>query len=203
LSVREPIANDSAPEWLAAEMPPGYETRLAEIQRLNDELRLMGRFGRLLWCIGDDLTKAARDGFVELGFEAELAAGPASASLTVSVDAHRRLLVHVARAAETIPKKSPELAHVFQLLHEIAGDTDRVVLLANPSPTTPPAGRPEAVTAEALDFLQRLAVNVVTGPTLFALWTMSLQDRSRVHAYVERLHGQDGGMFQAPTAGAR
>jgi hypothetical protein len=31
---------------------------------------------------------------------------------------------------------------------------------------------------------------------LFALWTLSLQDRDRSRAAVERLHAQDGGTFE-------
>ena len=35
------------PNWLPAEMPPGYNTRMLEIQRLSEELRMMGQFGQL------------------------------------------------------------------------------------------------------------------------------------------------------------
>jgi hypothetical protein len=197
-----PPAIDSAPEWLNAEMPPGYQTRAAEIQRLTEELWQMGRFGRLLWRVGDELTEVVRETFTALGFEAE-ATNSVSASLVVKLDRDRRLLLHVSASERVLQKRDPELAHVFKMVQEFAEDNDRVILAANANPSVRPADRKEPLAPEALDLLQRMGANVLTGPALFALWTLSLKDVNRAHTWVERLHEQDGGMFQMPAAGAR
>jgi hypothetical protein len=67
----------------------------------------------------------------------------------------------------------------------------------------PPSERAETVGPEALNLLQRLGANVVTGPTVFALWMLSLDDRDRARKLVERLHEQDGGVFELPAIGTR
>jgi hypothetical protein len=102
----------------------------------------------------------------------------------------------VSASGESIEKKGPDLAHVFQMLHEVAGDNDRIVLVANCDPTTRPADRRDPIEPDALKLLRRLGANVLLAPTLFALWTLSLQDRDRARAWVERLHTQDGGAFE-------
>ncbi len=180
-------------------MPPGYQTRAAEIQRLSNELWKLGRFGRLLWRVGDELTEAVRETFAALGFETELT-GSRWASVTVKVDVDRRLLLYVSASKSVIQKRAPELAHVFRMLHELAEDTDRVVLVTNTHPSARPADRPGSITPEALNLLNRLGTNVLTGPTLFALWTLLLQDGNRAHTSVERLYKQDGGMFSLSTS---
>ena len=188
-------ALELGPDWLAAEMPPGYNTRMLEIQRLSEELRTMGQFGRLLWTTGDELADAVREAFVALKFDiASTPASPAS-SVTVNLDGRRRLLLHVSRA-EAIEKKSPDLAHVFQMLHEVANDDDRIVLVANTDPATRPADRRDPVDADAMKLLRRLGANLLLAPTLFAVWTLSLQDRDRARTSIERLHAQDGGLFE-------
>ena len=189
-------ALEFGPEWLAAEMPPGYNTRLMEIQRLSAELRGMGQFGRLLWTVGDELADAVRETFVALKFDASPTPGLPASSLTVNVDARRRLLVHVSAAEGLIEKKSPDIAHVFQMLHEVAGDDDRIVLVANCEPSARPADRRDPIDPDAMKLLRRLGANVLLAPTLFALWTLSLQERDRARAMVERLHAQDGGTFE-------
>jgi hypothetical protein len=189
-------ALEFGPEWLAAEMPPGYNTRLLEIQRLSDELRAMGQFGRLLWTVGDELADAVREAFVALKFDARPTPGLPASSLIINVDGRRRLLIHVSAAEGLIEKKSPDIARVFQMLHEVAGDDDRIVLMANTDPATRPADRRDPIDPEAMKLLRRLGANVLLAPTLFALWTQSLQDRDRARASVERLHAQDGGTFE-------
>jgi hypothetical protein len=193
--MRTSLPDDSAPDWLVAEMPPGYQTRAAEIQRLEDELWQMGRFGRLLWRLGDELAEAVRDTFNAFGFEVELPRASAPALVTVKMDVHRRLLLHVSATDGIIQKRGPELLQVFRVLHEIAEDGDRVVLVTNATPSARPADRPPPMTPEALTLLHRLGTNILTGPTLFAIWTLWLQDHTRAHNWVERLHEQDGGMF--------
>jgi hypothetical protein len=197
-----PLVTESIPDWVIAEMPPGYQNRVIEIQRLSEEIRSMDRFGCLLWRVGDELTEAVRDAFVALGFEAERTQGSTVASVTVKLDAHRRLLLHLSATNDIIQKKSTELAHVFQLLHEVAEDVDRVVLVTNSHPRARPEDRPESIEPEALNLLRRLGANVLPGPTLFSLWTLSLQDRDRARAYVGRWHEQDGGTLQLPTVAA-
>ena len=194
--------NGQPPDWLAGEMPPGYQTRLLEIQRLSEDLKAMERFGGLLWRVGEGLTDAVRDTFIALGFEAERTPGSAAA-VTVKLWDRRRLLLHVATTNKPVQKKSPELTEVFLMLNEIAEETDRVVLVTNSTPEARPSERTTVVGPEALDLLQRLAVNVMTGPSVFALWLLSLDEKDRARKIVERLHDQDGGLFQMPATLAR
>jgi hypothetical protein len=190
-------ALEFGPEWLAAEMPPGYNTRLLEIQRLSEELRAMGHFGRLLWTVGDELAGAVSETFTALKFEVVSTPDMPASSVTVNIDSRRRLLLHVSpEEGPSITKKGSDLANVFQMLHEIAADTDRIVLVANCDPARRPSDRQDPVDPDALKLLRRLGANVVLAPTLFALWTLSLQDRDRARAAVERLHEQDGGTFE-------
>jgi hypothetical protein len=189
---------EGTPDWLGSEMPPGYQTRLIEIQRLSADLAEMERFGRLLWRAGHDLAQATGDAFVALGFATEETADSGN-SLIVRLGDRRRLLLHVSASSEPIQKKSPELTHMFQLLNETAEASDRVVLVTNSSPQARPAERPVPVGPEALDLLQRLGANVLTGHGIFALWRLSLDDKERARRVVERLHEQDGGLFQVPA----
>lgn len=190
----------SAPDWLAAELPPGYQNRLAEIQRLTEELRAIESFGRLLWHVGSSLTGAAHDAFAALGFESELTAGPIA---LVTLGRGRRLFVQGSTARDVIHRRSPDLADAFRIVHELAGEHDRVVLVANTRPEIRPADRPDPLEPDALTLLRRLGVNLLPGPTLFALWMLSLENRERARALVERLHGQDGGIFLLPAAAVR
>jgi hypothetical protein len=182
-------------------MPPGYNTRLAEIQRLSEDLRAMGRFGRLLWTVGDELADVVREVFVALKFDAEPTPGQGPSSVTVHLDVRRRLLLYVSAAHTTVQKKDPELAGVFQMVHELAEETDRVVLIANCEPSIRPADRQETIEPEAEKLLRRLGANVTTAPALFALWMLSLSDRDRARTWIDRLHAQDGGMFELPSVG--
>jgi len=54
------------------------------------------------------------------------------------------------------------------------------------------------VDAEAVSLLKRLGANYVAGPTLFTLWSLSLQDRQRAREVFDRIHAQDGGVFVMP-----
>ena len=91
------------------------------------------------------------------------------------------------------------MAQAFQILHQTAGDDDRVVLVANPHRHLAPADRPEPLAPDALTLVTRMGVNVVTTATLFSLWNLSMQDQSRGRTLVERLHSQDGGVFKPST----
>ena len=189
------------PAWVAAEMPPGYQNRLAEIRRLSEELQDMDRYGRLLWAIGPTLRESVRDVFTALKLDVELMEGSADSAIAVKLDIKRRLLLHVSATEGAVDKKSPEIAHVFRMLHEVAGDSDRVVLVVNGDRMNQPTERPEPVTAEALKLLQRMGANCVTAPTLFKLWGLAVQDPERARKFVGRLHEQDGGIFALPTVG--
>jgi hypothetical protein len=189
----------SGPDWVRAEMPPGYQNRLEEIERLSADLETMGRFGRLLWLTGPPLSEVVLDVFAALKFNAALLPGPFSSAVAVKLDGRRRLLLQVSASEETIQKKSPELAHVFQLLHELAEDGDRVVLVTNSDPAIRPADRAPSITPDALTFLGRMGAVHVAAPTLFALWKLSLQEPDRARAQAERLHAQDGSTFQIPS----
>jgi hypothetical protein len=186
-----------APGWLSTEMPPGYHNRVAEIQRLTEELRSLERFGHLLWRVGDDLAIAVRATFAAFGFEAALTPDAAARSVMVELG-DGRLLLHVSATEDVIQKKDAELAHVFQKVHELAADTDRVVLVTNNDLRARPMDRTESVGPEALNLLRRLGVNVLAAPTLFALWRLSVQDRERARSHIERLYTQDGGAFVLP-----
>jgi hypothetical protein len=186
------------PEWVVAEMPPGYQTRLAEIQRLWADLGEMDQIGRLLWQIGDPLAQAVRAVFLALKYEVDSAAG-AAPSLAVKLDDWRRLLIHVAESDGTIQRKSDEIAQLFDVLHRSAGDHDRVVLVTNGDRGRPPKERSEAITPDALGFVERMGVNVLRTTDLFKLWRLSHEDGNRARAYVDRLHTQDGGAFQIPS----
>ena len=188
----------TAPEWLVAEMPAGYQTRFAEIQRLSAEMNAMDRMARLLWETGDALHEAVRETFAGIKLEVDALAAVPSV-VAVKLNSKQRLLVHVVATDSVIEKKSPEIASIFRVVHEIAGSDDRVVLVANSDRLTPPKTRPPAVSAEAVDLLTRLGVNLLPSTTLFALWTQSQQEAQRARVYLERLHAQDGGVAPPNT----
>jgi hypothetical protein len=186
------------PEWVIAEMPPGYQNRMAEIKRLSEELQDMDRFARLLWAIGPALRESVRDVFSTLKLEVTPIENMESA-LGVKVDLKRRLLVYVSGTEATIDKKSGELAAIFRLLQEVAGEHDRVVLVANGDRLNQPADRSDPIGSEALRLLQRMGVNGVIAPTLFKLWGVAMQDQERARKHLVRLHEQDGGIFGLPA----
>lgn len=190
------------PEWVIAEMPAGYQTRLSEIQRLTADLQEMGRFARLLWEVGPRLGEATRDAFTALRFDAQVQDTSLS-GVIVRLDGRRRLLLIPSATSEAIQKKAPELTQVFQTLQEVAEESDRVVLVTNVSPERPPADRPAAMTPDALAFLVRMGASHVTGSTLFNLWKLSLHEMERARAQVERLHAHDGGTFELPASVVR
>jgi hypothetical protein len=192
-------ATESAPEWLAGDMPAGYRNRLAEIERLAAELRAMDQFGRLLWDIGDPLQQAVSEVFHSLRLEPESFLTSETSQVIVRLDGHRRLLLHISDAESTIQKVSPALEHVFHLVHKSAGDNDRVVLVANVDRLRRPAERSESLAPEALALLKRLGANFLPASHLFALWTVGLQDGQRARIYLDRLHAQDGGPVAAPA----
>lgn len=195
-----PLTIDLGPDWMSAEMPAGYGTRLAEIQRLTAELHTMTRFGRLLYAVGPQLAAAVRDMFGALGFETDASGASPGAGLAVSVDSWSRLLIHVASDDQPIQRKSPEIAHVFRLLHEDAEGHDHVVFVSNSEPGVRPADRQNAITPEAQEFLARLGASHVTASTLFAIWKLSLEERERAREQVQRLHKHAGGSFELPQS---
>src|SRR5690242_18117760 len=132
---------ESGPDWLAAEMPPGYNTRLLEIQRLTEDLEAMARFGRLLWASGDDLAEAAAEAFSALKFDVQVTPVNDKSPIAVHVDSRRRLLVRTIACDSPIQKKDVVLTEVFDTVREFATDADRVVLIVNCDPTVRPANR--------------------------------------------------------------
>jgi hypothetical protein len=187
----------AGPEWIVAQMPPGYQTRYAEIQRLSAELSGMDRMGRLLWESGPALRETVREAFTSMKFEVDDTAAP---SLAMKIDGKRRLLVYVAESGETLEKRSPELAGVFKVVHEVAGSDDRVVFAVNPNGLLPPASRPDPMTTDASTLLTRMGVNIMPTAALFSAWTLSLTDAPRARGWVERLHEQDGTIVRPPSA---
>jgi hypothetical protein len=195
MDITSRAVGSTGPEWLVGQMPPGYQTRFREIQRLSAELHGMDRLGRLLWESGPALTEAVNEAFSALKCTCEFTP-LASIQMTVTLDGKRRLLVRVPETEDPIEKKSPALAQAFQVLHESAGEGDRVVLCVNPHRRMAPGDRPDPITPDALALLARLGVNVVPTTALFAAWTTSLQDAGRAKNFVERLQSQDGGVVR-------
>jgi hypothetical protein len=195
---RSTVAAAQVPDWVAAEMPPGYQTRLAEIERLAAELREMDAIGRVLYQTGEPLHEGVRALFGALKCEGE-PTPEAPWSLAVKLDGSRRLLVYVPGNGMPLQKSSEALTHAFQLV-QVAGDRDRVVIVASNDPETPPAQRPDPVRPDAMQVLQRMGVNVATTGALVGLWRLSFSDPQRVRTLLDRLHAQDGGAF---VAGAR
>ena len=193
MTARTPLAIAQGPDWVVAEMPPGYQTRLAEIERLAAELQEMDAIGRVLWETGEPLREGVRAVFAAMKCDTEPTPG-APWSLAVKLDGARRLLVFVPDANGVLQKTSKALTHAFQLV-QLATDRDRVVIVANNDPLTPPSQRPDPVQADALQVLQRTGVNVVTTATLVGVWRLWFADPQRARALLDRLHAQDGGAF--------
>jgi len=183
------------PEWFAAAMPQGYQTRLGEIRRLTAELNEMESYGRLLIETGAPLANIIRATFAAMKYEVTDLTVEDSSRLGVWLDNQRRLFVCVAAGVSPVDRKSPDVARAFALLQEHAQPGDRVVLALNVNAMRPPAERGESVTSDGLDLLERLGINVVTGPALFSLWTLSQQEPTRVQKSIDRLYAQDGGLY--------
>jgi hypothetical protein len=193
---RTQAVSTKAPDWLAAEMPPGYQTRLWEMERLAVELEAMDRIGRVLWETGEPLRDAIAALFGELKCGVDVAPGSAG-QILVRFGEPRRLLLFVSGAAGPIQKTDEELANVFRAV-QFASANDRVVLVANNDPATPPAGRPDPALPDAVGVLQRIGAAVVTTATLFRLWRLWYEDQPKARKALERLHAQDGGSFVIP-----
>ena len=186
-----------APEWLSAEMPPGYQTRLWEIKRLEADLDAMDRIGRVLWGTGEPLRDAVDALFNALKCEVDATLG-STGPLVVKLGESRRLLLVVSGSVNPIKKTDEELAQAFRAV-QLASANDRAVFVANNDPATPPADRPDPVLPDALGVLQRMGVAVVTAATLFRLWRLWHEDQQKAQKALDRLHTQDGGLFTIPS----
>jgi len=91
---RRQAALNEAPEWMSAEMPPGYQTRLWEIERLSVDLDVMDRIGRVLWETGEPLRDAVGAVFSALKCEVDTTPGP-TGPIVVTLGESRRLLLVV------------------------------------------------------------------------------------------------------------
>ena len=191
-----PVASPTfsqVPEWVVAEMPPGYQTRMSEIERLRGELHSMDEIGRVLWATDESLRHAVAAVFAALKCEVESAAGT-NAPLAARLGDGRRLVLVVSTGKPPIPKTHEDLARLFQAV-QFAGAEDRVVLVGGNVPDAAPASRPDAVTPEALGVLERMGVNLLTTAAAFRLWRLGLEDTQKARKALERLHSQDGGLF--------
>jgi len=193
-SPQSAMSDGFAPEWLVAQMPPGYRNRYEEIQRLSGEIKGMDRLGRLLWEGGTPLREAVHEAFDALKTELEWLDD--GTCLAVRLDSARRLLIHVASADGPLEKKSEAVAGAFRVLQELAGKDDRTVLLTTGERDVPPKERGDTVAAEAHDLLRRMGVNVLPATTLFNIWMLSLTELAEARTYLDLLHGQDGGAFK-------
>ncbi len=185
-----------APDWMVAEMPPGYQTRLLEIKRLSADLQAMDVIGCVLWETGEALRDAVATLFAALKCEVDLTPGDTGA-IAVGLGGSRRLLLVVSGAGSSIQKTNGELARSFQA-QQFAGANDRVVLVVNNHPATPPADRPDPIHPDALGVLQKMGVDVLTTVTLFRMWRLSIEDQQKARSALDRLHAQDGGRFLLP-----
>jgi hypothetical protein len=187
-----PVAS-KIPDWMVAEMPPGYQTRLDEIKRLSAELKEMDGIGCVMWEMGEVLTDAVKTLFAALKCDVDSKPGNMPA-IAVNLGGSRRLLLTVAGVSSPIQKTNEELTHSFQAVQH-AGANDRVVLVVNSTPARSPADRPTPILPDALDVLQKMGVNVLTTVTLFRLWRQSLEDQQKARQALEYLYQQDGGQF--------
>ena len=191
------------PDWVVAEMPAGYQNRLAEIQRLIADLHEMGRFARLVYEVGPALAEAMRDIFAALKLETELLQGPSATGVLAALDRKRRLLLIASDATAPIDKRSPDVAAVFHTLQDVTEESDRVALVTNVDAERRPAERSVQLAPDALAFLTRMGASHVTGPTLFNLWKLSLENVDRARAQVERLHAEAPGTFELSASALR
>src|SRR4051794_25223295 len=106
----------AGPDWVVAEMPPGYETQHSEIQRRITELYAMNQVARLLTELGARLAESVRDAFAAMKFETELVEGPAESLVAVRLDGNRRLLLIPSSSSGPVQKKGAELTEVFRVL---------------------------------------------------------------------------------------
>jgi len=176
---------------MPAEMPPGYRTRLLEIERLSAELRAMDAIGRVLWETGEPLRDAVARLFVELKCEVEAPEGTGG-PVAVKLGPSQRLLVLVADAPGPIHKAHEEITRAFQAV-QFTEAIDRVVFLAPNDAATPPADRPDPVLPDARALLERMGVEVLTTTALFKLWRLWLEDQPKARKSLERLYAQEGG----------
>jgi len=190
-------AVDLGPDWVVAEMPPGYQNRVAEIQRLAADLESMGRFGRLLTETGARLGETVRDVLASLQYDATLTVDGNVTTVVAPLD-RGRIYMHIASDGQLIQKKSPEIARVFQLL-QASDDRDHIVLITNAEPDRRPADRGQALSAEAAGFITRMGASHLAATILFALWKLSLEEPDRAREQVVRLHAHEGGVFELPA----
>ncbi len=186
-----------APDWMVAEMPPGYQTRLLEIQRLSADLKAMDGIGCVLWQTGEALRDAVGKLFGALKCEVDPTPND-TRTIAVGLGGLRRLLLVISGSDGPIQKTNEELACSFRAV-QFADANDRVVLVVNNYPTTPPAERPDPILPDALGVLQRMGVNVLTTVTLFRLWRLSLEDQQKARKAMDHLHAQDGGQIPLPA----
>ncbi|MBP1625523.1 MAG: hypothetical protein H6Q07_3545 [Acidobacteria bacterium] len=102
-----------APNWIVAEMPPGYQTRLLEIERLSADLKAMDDIGCLLWETGEALRDAVGTLFAALKCEVDPTPGDTGA-IAVGLGGSRRLLLVLSGTDSPIQKRNEDLARSFQ-----------------------------------------------------------------------------------------
>jgi hypothetical protein len=181
---------DQGPDWMPAEMPPGYRTRLLEIERLSADLQAMDGIGRVLWATGEPLRDAVTRLFAELKCEVE-APQEAGGPIAVTLGPSQRLLVLVSETVGPIHKTHDEITRAFQAV-QFADANDRVVFLAQGDPATPPADRSDPVLPDAQGLLEKMGVEVVSTTSVFRLWRLWLEDQQKARKALQRLHAEEG-----------
>ena len=80
----------SGPAWVVAEMPAGYQNRVAEIKRVFTDLEETGPYSRLLWQVGPQPGEAGRDVFAVLKLETEWLSNSPASVVAVALDGRRQ-----------------------------------------------------------------------------------------------------------------
>ena len=98
---------------------------------------------------------------------------------------------------EGLDRLSPHIARILNVVPAEAGDTDRVLLVANVGfDQAVSARRGEPVSTEAMRLIQGLGANFVPTTALFGIWKASLTYALPARNSVMRLHSMDGGIFR-------
>lgn len=188
--------DETAPDWLPAELPPRYKEVVDELERLHEEERLTRRMAELLWATGHPLSAVVCDAFRAIGLDAQPTKQRATYDLTVPL-AQGRLLVEITGIEGQIVKKSNKIAQVLATLQEFARGGDRVVIALNAYRLKSLADRAglELLTPEALDLVRKLNAVVLRTSDLYKIWLLAQYDQHEAARHIEALHAAPGGIW--------
>ena len=164
-----PLVTESIPDWVIAEMPPGYQNRVVEIQRLSEEIRSMDRFGALALAGcetsgAEACTMRCRTWVrsrADTGFNGRIRNGQAGCAPSPVAPFAPRPTTSFRRRA--LSSRTSSSCCTRWLRTSIAWSS-----LPTATRRARPEDRPESIEPEALNLLRRLGANVLPGPTLFS-----------------------------------